>query len=972
MMDETNSSAASTTVSTSPRQRRKKKTKSGGGGGQQDPEGYVVRDNEVEAGGRENSKKGREEETSNVVAIEETELFTDTYSFFMTARYPCERICGSHRTGNSNNNINGINDNTLDLSEERKEMATTAEKNFVDGNAEDCNNDNDDGVTMDDGMMMGTTKINKNQQKLYQVDSDKFCLPFWMGWFIVGLQLFIYIVVILSTTTQSGQPPNADILMRLAQAFALIVAMYTQSDLVDAVFMLTEGSQQLQNNHDDVNDKITTPFKFALSNVMRFVAGNLGIVSSFVLVIYAPEVVDLLLNFTAIEFVATLDDSAFQLASKGFFGINLKKKAKQIEDYRYDFHLRKKAVRFRFLVYFLYVLLYAGAFVAVAVLQSKRQIGVENEVYVQFDDTYVSDLFGISGAYIGCRGFSTKRNSKTYTKSIGYVDASYHDNCPELSLLDGNKNDDDENNEVFPANSFFFCTDTGKGEEGWVFIKKSTKEPCSKSNYIVRSLLDSSESTPSDSYDILSHANAKWLVQKPETGGEAFLDSIFIESVQSFGITYNCTYGLQFVGSLVDEWGATVRTISFPLPKSDYPSFKGRFGPKASQDGSSFFEEFSLVYRQAFLGVSDPYNRQMLFPDTVPECDNDIDVSADDNMWSLTMYDGLRWHYMDPFDPQMFVDFVRKRFNDVNEDESKEDSPCVFKTFLKYYLRDKSWMFNETIAVPRMISDPMKFLAPDDTVAPTKDLKWYEAELSYSRGIIQPGRVADGNARVTPDDRIVFTGIELSCVDRTTTCNSNEFPLKLDITTGRFPKETSVLLQHNPPFQNYSLSDFGYNQLEYFTAYFTTLGGLQAQFPNSKRVAVAEHYQAFSISEGESKDFRFRDGETRYVLETCVPFQENSNFCMELAVLNTEPTKNDKLVEFDIGFGEFYLRDRDSLMDCKNFILCYMEVLPSLIPEGVEDGYQTQFINDQTALGFGCSFEDIVTQYPGIKNEVQF
>ena len=117
----------------------------------------------------------------------------------------------------------------------------------------------------------------------------------------------------------------------------------------------------------------TSTAKGTISNVMRLVAGNLGIVASFGLVVYAPDVIDLLLNFTAIEFVATLDNSCFELASKGFLGISIEKKAKQVESFKYEYKIRRKSIFVRFFVYLFYFLLYTGAFFAIVALQTTRQ-----------------------------------------------------------------------------------------------------------------------------------------------------------------------------------------------------------------------------------------------------------------------------------------------------------------------------------------------------------------------------------------------------------------------------------------------------------------------------------------------------------------------------------------------------------------------------------------------------------------------
>ena len=53
---------------------------------------------------------------------------------------------------------------------------------------------------------------------------------------------------------------------------------------------------------------------------MRFILALFAIAVTFMLIIRSSEVIELLLNFTAVEFISLLDNVAFRLASTGFFG----------------------------------------------------------------------------------------------------------------------------------------------------------------------------------------------------------------------------------------------------------------------------------------------------------------------------------------------------------------------------------------------------------------------------------------------------------------------------------------------------------------------------------------------------------------------------------------------------------------------------------------------------------------------------
>ena len=71
-------------------------------------------------------------------------------------------------------------------------------------------------------------------------------------------------------------------------------------------------------------------WKWALSILLRGSEGLLGLFVPFLLVMQSNNVLDLLLNFSAMEFVTLLDDVMFSLTSEGFLGRVLKKEATRL------------------------------------------------------------------------------------------------------------------------------------------------------------------------------------------------------------------------------------------------------------------------------------------------------------------------------------------------------------------------------------------------------------------------------------------------------------------------------------------------------------------------------------------------------------------------------------------------------------------------------------------------------------------
>ncbi|VEU36664.1 unnamed protein product [Pseudo-nitzschia multistriata] len=69
-----------------------------------------------------------------------------------------------------------------------------------------------------------------------------------------------------------------------------------------------------------------------VSSVLRFSQGFLATIVVLLLVVNTPDVVDIVLNFTAVNFVSAFDDVAFELAQWGKYGPHLEAETKRIEE----------------------------------------------------------------------------------------------------------------------------------------------------------------------------------------------------------------------------------------------------------------------------------------------------------------------------------------------------------------------------------------------------------------------------------------------------------------------------------------------------------------------------------------------------------------------------------------------------------------------------------------------------------------
>jgi hypothetical protein len=127
-----------------------------------------------------------------------------------------------------------------------------------------------------------------------------------------------------------GIPENVETLVLGTQFTAIIIAVLTQADLLTSLEQMNAGYDCICKEFGEAsryNWWITTACQF----VKKF---GLSVTFYFIIVIVG-NVFDLLLNFTAVEFITQLDDVAFLLASKGYFGSkirekNVKRSAKQL------------------------------------------------------------------------------------------------------------------------------------------------------------------------------------------------------------------------------------------------------------------------------------------------------------------------------------------------------------------------------------------------------------------------------------------------------------------------------------------------------------------------------------------------------------------------------------------------------------------------------------------------------------------
>ena len=166
--------------------------------------------------------------------------------------------------------------------------------------------------------------------------------PSFMMLLVATVQLLMISFLIINSLDagKSNDPPNRlnvpvnvnDNLLVL-QFLAIVITCFGQTDVRQSLEVLYYG---YDNNslQDSFSNAVFA--KWAASVFLRFTVGILSITVTFILIVTEENARDLLLNFTAMEFVSYLDDIAFLLSKWGYFGKTLKVEAVRVSEGRYD------------------------------------------------------------------------------------------------------------------------------------------------------------------------------------------------------------------------------------------------------------------------------------------------------------------------------------------------------------------------------------------------------------------------------------------------------------------------------------------------------------------------------------------------------------------------------------------------------------------------------------------------------------
>jgi hypothetical protein len=319
---------------------------------------------------------------------------------------------------------------------------------------------------------------------------------FFLAAFVFSLQITILVILSFDIIDLSiaknpmSFPPNVELPVRTSEALAIVIAIITQEDVRKAVNLLRDGFDQ----HLAKAFKGATVAKWTLSIVLRATEGLLGLFVTFLLIMRSSSVLDLLLNFLAIEFVTLLDDVMFALMSEGFIGRTLKKEATKLKNTFYHVSHRSMDSRNAFIVTVAYfVVLFTAFFAGWGVILSKQRNGAYtcHQLVAQFGDEMLPMLGTFSGLFF--------QHNKNFDGRL-----SYRDNRDGGALL-------------------AYCHE----EKRWTLslITDDVFEPC---NWLAAS-------SESRDFDVLTTASSPWIVRASPTSRILPLTQHFLACHDEYG-----------------------------------------------------------------------------------------------------------------------------------------------------------------------------------------------------------------------------------------------------------------------------------------------------------------------------------------------------------------------------------------------------------------------------------------------------
>jgi hypothetical protein len=177
-------------------------------------------------------------------------------------------------------------------------------------------------------------------------------------------------------------PANVSPIVRATQITAtlayFVFADSTMLDIVTAVELFPRFKQVTSD------DKVEC---MIFSSILRLSQGVLAVIVSLILIVTTSTTIDIILNFTAINFISTLDDVGFEIIKWGKYGPKFEEEAKRIETLPLPRCIYRKYKHVRYLCAVIPLgMMFLSMIGCIIILQENDNIWVTKIFRVQFQD----------------------------------------------------------------------------------------------------------------------------------------------------------------------------------------------------------------------------------------------------------------------------------------------------------------------------------------------------------------------------------------------------------------------------------------------------------------------------------------------------------------------------------------------------------------------------------------------------------
>jgi len=329
---------------------------------------------------------------------------------------------------------NGYDDNSLKPLSLSRQLFTADEMGSDDPTQQDL--PEDDASESESESLRIITIPSESDKRILPEDTFSFfvysrVLPipssiFILATLVFAFQMAIYGVLVYDITASKTNNPlkipvNVETPVRIAEFLAGAVAIITQDEVRTAVNLIRDGFDQ------DLLPKAfpgATKSKWIWSIMLRGIVGIFGLLLTCLLIMQSTTVLELLLNFLAMEFVSLLDDVVFLLTKEGFVGFLgqvLQDEAKKVSNTYY--HMSHRSVEVRnasasFVKNAYFLVLCTGIFAGWVCIVWKQDNGkyLCSTIFAQYGDDQLPMLGTFSGL------FYLQNKNKSFHGRLSYRD----------------------------------------------------------------------------------------------------------------------------------------------------------------------------------------------------------------------------------------------------------------------------------------------------------------------------------------------------------------------------------------------------------------------------------------------------------------------------------------------------------------------------------------------------------------------